>query len=79
MRDYVTNLVASGIKETAFDMHVNSIEVKLKDPVIKFKPYNITDLNREGMQTRDDCRQIMALQRAKLRADLKKRRLYAMQ
>ena len=75
----VTNIVASGLKETDFNIDVKSVEVKLKDPIIAYKPYNLTDLNREGMQTRDECRRIMAMQRANIRAELKKRRLYAMQ
>ena len=75
----VTNVVASGLKETDYTIDVKSIDVKLKDSIIKYKPYNLTDLNRKGMQTRDDCRRIMAMQRANIRAELKKRRLYAMQ
>ena len=77
--DYLSNLVVSGLNETMYKLNVKNIKVKLKDPIPKYKPYNLTDLNREGMQSRDECRRIMALQRAHLRAELKKRRLYAMQ
>lgn len=77
--DSVTSLVASGLKETEYTIDVKSINVKLQDPIVRYKPYNLTDINREGMQTRDECRRIMALQRAKLRAELTKKRRYAMQ
>jgi hypothetical protein len=68
--DYVSNLVVSGLNETMYEINVKNVKVKLKDPIPKYKPYNFTDLNREGMQSRDECRKIMALQRANLRVEI---------
>lgn len=64
-------------KDIMFDKKL--VDVVLKEKVFAYKPYNISDVDRRGMQSREECRRIQALQRAKLRAEIKKRRLLAMQ
>ncbi len=45
---------------------------KLNIPKKNLKPYNLTDLNRNGMQSRDEARKIMAIERQKIRDSIKK-------
>ncbi len=52
---------------------LNERTKKLKIPVKNLNSYNLTDFNRYGLQTREEARKIMAIERQKLRDSIKKK------
>ena len=74
----VSQLVTANVTANDFNLDVSTADVTIKEPVTVYRPYNLTDLDRRGMQSRDDCRRLMALERERIKAEMKKRRLLAM-
>lgn len=74
-QDVVTTLNSRELIKQDYNLKVDCLELLQKDSVVKMKPYNLTDLDRSNIQSRDECRRLMAIQREKLREKIKKKRL----
>jgi len=59
-------------EESVVEVKITEDKVEKSEKIIKH--YNLSDRNREGMQTRDELRRLKAKERAKYREEIKKKR-----
>lgn len=73
-QDIVSEILASGFNNHETERDALKIRSLIKAKILGMKPYNLSDLDRRGMQSREECRRLMALERAKIREELKQKR-----
>jgi len=70
-QDLVASIGSKSLLTQNYDLKKAAcLEVFNKATTFLIKPYNVTDLDRTKVQSREECRRLMAIQREKLRAEI---------